>query len=83
MQRRRRSHPSRLPGRTVTGSFWRRPTLGSPHPEQMHGDRILAPQKAIVEHQALQAQVTVAAVYVAISVGIFFAALRRVFEIMP
>lgn len=79
MQSRRRSRPSRLPGRTVTGSFWRRPSLGSPHLEQTPGDRVLAPEKAIVEHQALQAQVTVAAVFVAISAGIFYFALRAYF----
>lgn len=83
MQRRRRSPPLRLPGRTVNGSFWRRPSLGSPQPEQTHREYTLAQDDGIVEYQAIQAQVTVAAVFVAISAGMFFAALRRAFEIMP
>lgn len=79
MQRRRRN---RSPTGSPTGGPWRplpvrTPPVAPPHTEPALRDN------ALFERQGLQAQVTVAAIFVAISGGIFFAALRRTFEIMP
>lgn len=83
MQRRRRSHPPRIPRKTFTCAFWRRPSLSSLQPEQTYTDYTLAQDDGIVERQGLQAQVTIAAVFVAISGGIFYVALRHIFAFMP
>lgn len=79
MQRRKRSQS--LTARP-TGAPWRRPSLRSPPLAPPHAEPALK-DDALFERQGLQAQVTVAAAFVAVSGGVFFAALRKAFEIMP
>lgn len=81
MQSRKRS-PSPKSTAGLTGSFRRRPLLRSPPIPRAPGEPALK-DDAIFERHGLQSQVTVAAVFVAVSAGMFFAALRRTFEIMP